>query len=535
MKDRKFHNKELHDNYPPPGVPADEAWSAMSSMLDAGLQQPPPSPGGPKIPGGSNFFMFSALLITAVTLILLLNHGTKKSVKTAGKILSPGTATENATPMKAGSTNSINDAVIKSKTGDTNYGKLSTIERSGKQTLADSTGIKEENAGGKKGSLLHSDTLAYREANTINIPENNSNTTAKDTRSKNFTKDNKANSITRIQHTTSANHVAGFVAVKLVKRGKTFTADKDKKSIDSKNHAAVAGRQQYNVTGGRQASVNEGQESKIQPIETLELTAATSSLATFLASRAQLSLDSSYLQKLRNSLKNRASSKKAKIKSAGHANDTNKKTTTIIEYGFQWDVAVPVQGTTNYFTGTNGNSKPYSQLVPHVWFSKSLTPKSKIFLTLNFNQQYFINNRELTEHLSFASPRDTGLNKITLYKTGGFGAALAYSHKIYRGMSAAFGINYTLNRTALVNKQSINVIAGTKISDSLYGINRHSVDWQYINKSMLLANLELYYAFKKFNLGAAVYLPLSTVPVYGNKNIHPVNAQLFVRWNIRQD
>ena len=90
-----------------------------------------------------------------------------------------------------------------------------------------------------------------------------------------------------------------------------------------------------------------------------------------------------------------------------------------------------------------------------------------------------------------------GLNKITLYKTGGFGAALAYSRKIYRGLSAAFGINYTLNRTALVNKQSINVIAGTKISDSLFGINRHSIDWQYINKSVLLANLELYYAFKK--------------------------------------
>ena len=197
MKDRKFHNKELQDNYPPPGVPADDAWAAMNSMLDAGLQKPPSSRGGPKIPGGSRFFMFSALLIGAVTVILLVNHSTKNSVKTTGKtILPPGTVAENATAAKTDSTNTFTDAVNKPNAGDTNYGSLSKRERSGKQTLTDSSGINGGNAGGKKGTLLYIDTVASREVNTIPIPHNNNNATVKDTRSKSFTKENKANSIT---------------------------------------------------------------------------------------------------------------------------------------------------------------------------------------------------------------------------------------------------------------------------------------------------------------------------------------------------
>ena len=133
----------------------------------------------------------------------------------------------------------------------------------------------------------------------------------------------------------------------------------------------------------------------------------------------------------------------------------------------------------------------------------------------------------------FMAARDTGINETFLYKTGGFGAGLSYSYEINKNLTAALGIDYTLNRTALLNKQTRNAITGHIISDSLYGINRQSSDWSYINKNMLATKLELYYTLKKINLGAAVYVPLSTVPVYGNRKIHPVNARLFIRWNIK--
>jgi hypothetical protein len=50
---------------------------------------------------------------------------------------------------------------------------------------------------------------------------------------------------------------------------------------------------------------------------------------------------------------------------------------------------------------------------------------------------------------------------------------------------------------------------------------------------MLAVDLEIYHIFKKFNAGASASFPLNAIPVYGKK-IRPVNAQLFIRWNIKK-
>ncbi len=78
MKDKKFDNKELKNNYPEPGVPADEAWSAMNTMLDAGLQDPPQGHDGSKITGGKKFPWQYALFVAIVTISILIYCKTYK-------------------------------------------------------------------------------------------------------------------------------------------------------------------------------------------------------------------------------------------------------------------------------------------------------------------------------------------------------------------------------------------------------------------------------------------------------------------------
>ncbi len=132
-----------------------------------------------------------------------------------------------------------------------------------------------------------------------------------------------------------------------------------------------------------------------------------------------------------------------------------------------------------------------------------------------------------------SGPADTGITKIYLYKTDGVGGSVAWSYAINNKWAASIGMNFISNKAALLSKQGGNIYIGNS-SDSLYGIRRSSIDWQYINKGRLTADAAFYYTFKKFDVGAVVSIPFSTTPVYGNKNIHPLNALLFVRWNIKK-
>ena len=72
MKDRKFHNKKPQDNYPAPGVPADDAWAAMNRLLDADSNEPS-VPGNRKISGRNRTYGLVALLVGVVTLFFLVN------------------------------------------------------------------------------------------------------------------------------------------------------------------------------------------------------------------------------------------------------------------------------------------------------------------------------------------------------------------------------------------------------------------------------------------------------------------------------
>ena len=251
-----------------------------------------------------------------------------------------------------------------------------------------------------------------------------------------------------------------------------------------------------------------------------------SSIAEFLTSQIHVTLVSSYFKKLKE--RNISSSKK------GNKQSIAKSKSLQVDYGFQWSLPVPVQGTKTYFSGTNGKSKPYNILLPQIWASKGINNKNDLFLAINLNQQYFIHNKQLSSVTMFMAPRDTGVNKVSLYKISGFGGTIAWNYKINNHWAASLGINYMLNRTALLDKQSTNIYTGNVISDSLYGINRHSNDWNYINKSMLAARVELFYVFNKLSLGASASVPLNSIPVFDDTKVRPFNSQLFVRWSIKK-
>jgi hypothetical protein len=491
VKDRKFHiNKQLNNDYPSPDVPADEAWAQMNSMLDAGK----PKPAEPAVNGrfGNNLLKLSALLIAAAAITMLVSKPNKQSVKTdKRKINYTSVNKKDASVSKMHDKQDANETERNNNSDDARTGMNITPATGtvlGKRMNKADSSFAER----RVSSLHHRAISRNQKDNASNTKDNN--ITVRATRNNTMANDNRDNS----------------------KPGNRVTTYHDNKNITSEKGIVAIKNQRYND----KQEIESGITISSRPAFPLD----TSFISLIIPQELTVSSE----QQLRDSLFAIAYAKRKKGIS-GKSNTAITKILTGFSYGLQWEIPVPLEGSRYYFKGTNGVSKPYNILVPQLWVRKSLSKKSSLLLTLNFNQQYFINNKELSEITFFMAPRDTITSRKSLYKTGGFGGTISYSHKIYKRWSGAVGINYTLNRTALIDKQGINTYIRVKMSDSLYRIDRHSFDWQYINKSILSARLELYYDFKKFNIGASANLPLSTTPANGS---NPVSAQLFLRWNI---
>ena len=205
-----------------------------------------------------------------------------------------------------------------------------------------------------------------------------------------------------------------------------------------------------------------------------------------------------------------------------------------LHFGLQWNITLPLQGTNNYFTGTNGKSQPYYLLIPGVWVSRFFNREQEIMLQTTPTHQYFTGNKTLDTSIVGGLPGDLSgvIISTNLSKTISVATGLQYNYYINAKWEIGAGIFYNWQYNALLNKQVINRFDGSVISDSLYGIVRSSADWQYLSSSFITAKLEFAYRFNKFQAGCSVLVPFSSLSSNKDNSIRPINGQLFFRWRI---
>ncbi|MEP6948296.1 MAG: hypothetical protein ABI863_03430, partial [Ginsengibacter sp.] len=446
MKNRKFHiDKELKDNYPKPGVAADKAWAEMNKMLGAGVQAPPKPGNGPAITGIKKIFWQYALVTVVVTVTIWGYYRKHNDGKTsAGKTtLAHKNEIKNAQPSQYDTVKALNIEtgipIDKSVAINDSASKINLpATDTGTQHISNYN--EKDNA-----VVSHSDSaLAHSLKDKMNIPAIDRPDSGTTVHRNNTEKNNETQIEKKIQHlgagksptgksfvppggatknndagnNNSENNTAGQRMHhrlnlsnhnRLASTGKTTLHSKNntvvrrthhplnlvnhnrlvptgKTTLHSKNNTVV--RRTHHplnlVNHNRLASTNKYQLSEINIVKP-SLPAGIISfikepISTDIPKNTRV--DSEYLQKLRNAINSLASSKEQGIKSGDKTKDTHKKSATGFDYGLQWDAAIPVQGTTNYFTGTNGNSKPYNIILPQVWLSKGFSNNSKMFLKI---------------------------------------------------------------------------------------------------------------------------------------------------------
>lgn len=220
-------------------------------------------------------------------------------------------------------------------------------------------------------------------------------------------------------------------------------------------------------------------------------------------------------------------------------NSEEKKTSKAIKqlglsYGLQWNAGLPLQGTKNYFSGTNGSSQPYIALIPDLWVSKQVGPKMDLLLMVHLTNLYATGEKPLASAKGAYSPSDTTTvtRSVSLLKTSGFSAGLQYDYHFYKRWSFGAGLNYhTLNR-ALVKEKTTAFYTGALLSEYTTVAQKNGSNWLYLNASFFTGKLELSYQWRKIKTGASLYVPISDLSSVPGNRIRPVNGQLFLRWRL---
>jgi hypothetical protein len=207
----------------------------------------------------------------------------------------------------------------------------------------------------------------------------------------------------------------------------------------------------------------------------------------------------------------------------------------VLHYGVQWNINMPVYGFKEYFTGINGSSQPYNFLIPGLWISKIIGKKeNELLLMVKPEQQYFTGNKVVANFSSPVSVLDSIMirrNTIVI-KTNSITAGLQYKYHLNDKWNIGGGLNFNWQYAALINQQTTRLSSGVLLSDSLYGIKKSSQDWKYFKSPFVTARLEAAYNLKKFAIGCAVYMPITSIFAASVNNSLIVNGHIFILWKI---
>jgi len=171
-------------------------------------------------------------------------------------------------------------------------------------------------------------------------------------------------------------------------------------------------------------------------------------------------------------------------------------------------------------------------LIPGAWASMAFGKKHELLVQFIPYRVYFTGKQAIDVRTEQGSGPYAPFIVTTityLNKTSSISGGLQYNYHFTTRWRIGAGLQYNRQRRALVHRQSVDSM-GTVFSDSLIGL-KQATSAPFLNASYSTGYGELSYGFKRFQLGGAVYVPLSTLSPA--KPVRPFNSAVFLRWRFR--
>lgn len=202
-----------------------------------------------------------------------------------------------------------------------------------------------------------------------------------------------------------------------------------------------------------------------------------------------------------------------------------------LNYGLEWKLPLPVQGTNYFSTGANGKSQPYVFLLPGIFIGKTFDKKNTVWLEVQLLQHFYSKEQLLKDTFEKISPLDTSVihTRINAIKTYGYTLGLHYQHLYNDKWFVGCGLSYHIQNKVLMHYQKNIVATDVSIQDSLGVIKGGDLGSIGISKAFISLNPEIGLQFRKTQIGMQGAVPVFT-SVFKNMHVYPLAIQLFFRW-----
>jgi hypothetical protein len=521
--------------FPVPEIPVDKAWAEMNQMLDADM---PANERNDKSNKGRKRYLLLLLLlfIGGATYFewsnLYINKQTAANQSSENKLTSskqPDNKTTDQSSIKENTETENQNNNTNRTTADKNNSSTPLGSITDDKEAVANTKEKQEN------TIAASSLVAASRKNTGSLMQHNSglaNTTAALVKSK----------IQVIDKRTAGtgNNQTGTLPTNL-----NLQMQKTKAAVSSNNTSLV--NNDKNKEGDKQSSDN---TPKINDVNNAKETVTTTNTTDPLTPSADKTNEGDNKSSTNNQVNNSASITKQQgadltVKKANQQLNQNKaeekKTSKAVKqlginYGLQWNVAIPLQGFKNYFSGTTGSSQPYAILLPDLWISKQMGGKQELLLSMHLSNIYATGDKQIASFKGAMSINDTTTvtQRVAVLKTSGFTAGLQYNFHLNNKWSIGAGIDYHLINRALIKVTTTGYYTGSVMSDVTDVAKKGGASWLYFNNSFLTSKFELSYYWGRIRSGAALYVPVSDMSSVSGNSIRPVNGQLFLRWRLNK-
>lgn len=555
MYDKNLHIKSgLYDNCPSPEVPVDDAWNSMKNLLD---KTPPPK--SPVSPNGNNWFGKYSLLLVIIAGILIWISTDKKGTNSPSSAFKEKAATPNNKsnplhrddpsnhhlPHYRGDTKNDNGNAVFLKPDNLNDPKNNYARRENNGKNNNST----KNDSGTYNSDWHvtgpdayNNEVTGKNNNKINAVKPRTNLAlGKENNLVNTTSaDN--NNLLENKHPNNKGLRKNDATSNSAKRGNISGIEDNmnpgNEIADNKGNSKISpprskSKNEVTLTAKSGSKNNSYKKGNIKPLhpkapDNAQLKTEDNNLKIDIVRNNHFRLGNPFAFNIALG----DSSLRTKIK-AGRKNNM----LSSFHLGLQWNAPMPLQGTSDFFKGTNAKPNAYSILIPEIYISRDLGKKHvhNIHLQLNPLQQYLAGNKEVFSYTGRRSVQDSTMviRTTKLSKASGIGISLQYNYNFNAKWGVGLGMNYSFYSRALLHSETVDLTDNTLLSDSLFSIRRSSINWAYLNSRILAGKLEFSYNFIKFKAGAAAFVPISNFTLHPDRNIRAVNGQLFIRWEIK--
>lgn len=215
-----------------------------------------------------------------------------------------------------------------------------------------------------------------------------------------------------------------------------------------------------------------------------------------------------------------------------------------LNYGLEWSLPLPFNNNA-LFVEADAKKYPLTVLIPALWFSGSLSNRSSLYFTANPFAQYLLSRQSALQKDNYSlsavsasninQPRDVvNLAQVfSVYKVRGFDVGLQYAYQLSQSFSVSCGIASTLTTSAVFNERIVRN-ATDVVKDSLYGVVKADKAWAHMKAAFATGRLSMFYSFNKFEAGAMLSKPFSSVYKSDLEENLPLNVQVFLRWKIKE-